>query len=160
MTRKPSAHYVTLLDINKWEKSITNMMFKAGKISNDTKMEAGWKPLGLIVKNNKHYLIDHDGVGSFEPLEKCSDSIDWYEHTYIDGKMTSFNIMPTAQTTFDYKDLVNENIIEKKRVRLDRFIRTFGIKLDGNCARIERFLDGKIDKKGKAIVQKLKTAEN
>jgi hypothetical protein len=156
MLRKPSAHYVTLLNLDKWEERMTAMMLKAGRISTNVKMEAGWKPLGLIEKDGKHYLIDHDGVGNFEPLETSDDYIYWYEHTYVDGKMTSFNTVPTAQTTFYYDDLVKEKVITKKRVRLNEYVRSFGARLDRNYANIENFLDGKIDKNGNRIVQKLK----
>jgi hypothetical protein len=157
MLRKPSAHYVTILNLDKWQKNITEKMIAAGKIESNTKMEAGYLPLGLIEKDGKHYLIDHDGVGSFDPLEDYTDYIDWYEHTYVDGKMVSMNLAATARTNFDYNDLVNEKIITKKRVRLNKYVRTFGERLDRNYANIENFLDGRIDKHGNRIKPELKT---
>lgn len=160
MTRIKSKHLVTLLKLDTWQKSITAMMLERGKIGVNTKMKAGWTPLGIIEKDGKHYLIDHDGVGSFEPLENTEDYIDWYEETYEGDKLISFNIIPTARTTFVYQELINEKIITKKRVRLDTFIRTGGIRLEGNYERTERFLSGKIDKHGHWIKQELKTAEN
>lgn len=159
MTRPKSKHMVTILKISGWKNDITAMMRKAGKIDEYTRMEPGYAPFGIIEKDGKHYLIDHEGCGSYDPLEDCKDRMEWYEHRQkVGDEYETFNTMPTAESRFFYSDLVEKNLISKKRVRLDTFIRTGGTRLEGNFGRTEQFLDGKIDKHGKRIVQELKTA--
>lgn len=158
MPREKSNHFVTLLKIDKLQDRVTDMMQKNGKIDSNTKMEAGWTPFGIAEKDGKHYLFDHEGCGSFEPFDDTQDCIDWYEHTYKEGKLSAFNMMPTARSSFVYQELVDEKIITKKRIRLDTFIRTGGTRLEGNYSNVERFLSGKIDKHGHRIKQELKTA--
>jgi hypothetical protein len=159
MSRNISHHYVTLLNLTSLSKHATGVMFKAGKIEANSRMEAGWEPFGLIEKDEKHYLIDHEGCGSFIALEDERDNIDWYEYTYVDGEMTSFNTVPTFRTIVDYNDLITEKCITKKRVRLDKFIRTFGTRLDRNYVNTENFLDGRIDREGNRISIKTKMVE-
>lgn len=157
MSRTKSKHMVTILKIDEWQKNITKFMLEKGKIDEYTRMEAGYLPLGIIEKDGKHYLIDHEGVGSFDPLEDCKDYIDWYEHRQkVGDEYETFNTMPTARTSFVYHELIDENILTKKRVRLDTFIRSGGTRLEGNFANIQNFLDGKIDKHGNWILQEVK----
>lgn len=158
MTRTKSKHLVTLLKLSAWSKRVQAMMIERKQIDANTKMEAGFTPLGIIEKDGYHYLIDHEGVGSYEPLEREMDFIEWYEHTYSDGKLKSINLAPTARSNFTYDDLVKENVIGKKKMRLDTFIRVSGgSRLEGNYTRTERFLNGELDKNGKWIKQELKT---
>lgn len=157
--RLKSKHMVTILKIDGWKEDITAMMRKAGKIDEYTHMEPVYAPFGIIEKDGKHYLIDNEGCGSYDPLEDFKDSMEWYEHRKKDGDgCETFNMAPTAESKFFYKDLVERNLISKKRVRLDTFIRTGGIRLEGNYERTDRFLSGKIDKHGNWIKQELKTA--
>lgn len=159
MARTRSTHMVTILKLDAWQERCTAMMLKNGKIDKFGKMEAGWTPLGIIEKDGKHYLIDHEGCGSFEPCDEIQDSIDWYEHNYNEaGQLVSFNTMPTARTSFVYHELVDEGILTKKRMRLDTFIRTGGTRLERNFGNVENFLNGKIDRKGNWIAQELETA--
>jgi hypothetical protein len=159
MAREKSQHKVTILKLDAWQKRVTAMMLERGKIDEYTTMKAGLTPFGIIEKDGKHYLIDHDGVGSFEPCDETQDYIEWFEFRKKEGdEYETFNIVATARTNFLYHELVSEKILTKKRVRLDTFIRQGGSRLEGNYARTDLFLSGKIDKYGKRIKQELKTA--
>lgn len=159
MARTKSKHLVTILKLDAWQKRITAMMLERGKIDEYTKMEPGYVPFGIIEKDGKHYMIDHEACGSFEPCDEVQDYIDWFEHRKKEGdEYETYNNSPTARTKFIYQELVDEKILTKKRVRLDTFVEVGGTRLEGNFGRTEQFLDGKIDKHGNWIKQELKTA--
>jgi len=142
MTRTPSKHIVQVLDL-------TGLCERATARKNDsdiTRLKKGEKlehafTWGVVEVEGLHYLINDEGVGSYEPLERENDYIPWYTHTYNDaGAEVSFGIMPCIESVFDYDGLLgNSTVVDN--VPLDQFIRTFGSRLDSNYNSMESYFN-------------------
>ena len=142
MTRTPSKHIVQVLDLSGLCEHAT-----ASKNKSDiTRLNKGeilehaytW---GVVEVGGLHYLINNEGVGSYEPLEHENDSINWYVHTYNDtGREIAFSTMPCIETVFDYEGLRDCSTVVDN-VPLDQFIRVFGSRLDSNYVRAESYFN-------------------
>ena len=142
MTRTPSNHIVQVLDLSGLCERATASKNKSditalnkGEI---LKHAYAW---GVVEVDGLHYLVNDEGVGSYEPLERENDSIPWYTHVYNDaGLEISFSIMPCVESVFDYDGLLSNSTVVDN-VPLDKFIRTFGSRLNSNYNSMETYFN-------------------
>jgi hypothetical protein len=155
MGREKSKHVVTVIDVSKLQEHITEFMVKNG----DVQVKEGGYVMstpyewGIVedVKGN-HYLINSEGCGNAIVLEDEADSIGWYkDHINSTGFKDGIGFYPVAQTSFKYKELVEEWSTPICKMTLDKFIREFGDRLNRNYGNWDKFLSGLVDKNCKRI---------
>jgi hypothetical protein len=138
--RDKSKHIVSVLDLTGLEMDMISFLVEKGLFTAEKNAIQTHYTLGLVEKNGKHYIVDNDGVGSFDALEDTPYEIGWYLSTLDEnGKEKSFGMYPVASSVVDYNDMIKETKVTEK-VTLDKFIRTFGGRLEVNFGEWERFL--------------------
>ena len=142
MTRTPSKYTVQILDLTGLCERATASKNKSDitRLKENEKLEHAFT-WGIVELNGLHYLINDEGVWSGEPLERENDYVCWYTHTYNDkGQEVSFGITPCIESVFNYEGLRDSSTIVGE-LALDKFIRTFGSRLDSNYEKMEYLLN-------------------
>ncbi len=140
--RELSKHNVSVLDLEELKKITYNSLLEDGSVTKFNKINT--LDYGIVEKDGKHYLINSEGVGNASPLENERCSIFWYKTTYNeDGTEKSVECAPFMISEFYYFELM-ENAKIKEVIPLDKFIRSFGYRLDKNVEIWDEFLSGKL----------------
>ena len=142
MTRTPSKNIVQVLDLSGLCERATASKNKSDitRLKRGEKLEHAFT-WGVVEVAGLHYLINDEGVGSYEPLENENDSIPWYTHAYnYAGTEVSFGIMPCIESVINYDGLLSNSTVVDN-VPLDKFIRTFGSRLDSNYNSMETYFN-------------------
>jgi|WetSurSiteA1Bulk_404760.scaffolds.fasta_scaffold02108_11 hypothetical protein len=140
-TRSKSKFKVAVLDMKAFSKSTTLYLIGNGyEIDGNTRISARY-PLGIVTAaNGKRYLIDEDGCGDGEALEDAKQEIEWYK-SFVneEGNVTSFSLVPFVLVRFTKEDI--EAIPVTKTVTLDKFIRSFGDRVERLYGNWTKFLE-------------------
>ena len=143
--RKASKHEVHLLDftpLTERAKEFINQNRSEGK--QVTACTVRWT-LGYIEANEGLFILDNDGVGNNHPItaDKPYGLEIYGERTYTNenGKeVTEFDMMPSCRLQLSDKAIRDYDTSE--RLYLDKFIRTFGDRLEHNYYTWEQLLNG------------------
>lgn len=148
--RTPSKFMVSVLNLKQMEKEGVLFLIGNGYDMNNSHLIAEHEPYGIVTDvNGKHYLIDHEGCGTNIPLEDEKDFIVWDKIIHDEKESCDIITYQVIKTNLDLEDALA--IPVKNSIRLDKFIRVFGARLDRNYENWERFLSGIIDRKGNYI---------
>lgn len=148
--RTPSKFMVNVLNLKEIEKQGVLFLIENGYDMNGSRLVAEYEPYGIVSDiNGNHYLIDNEGCGTNIPLEKEKDYIVWDKITHDESGSCDIITYRVIKTNLNLEDALSIPIT--KSVRLDKFIRVFGDRLDRNYGNWERFLLGIIDREGNRI---------
>ena len=141
--RKPSPVIVKVLDLTILRQNAVAYLVKQGKFNPDINILQSDHKYAIAEKAGRHYMICDEGVGSRTPMEEEHSVVRWFREE-IDpntGKTVSFDIIPVMESRGTYEDFLEETSV-KEEVSLDKFVRTFGSRLEQNLGTWERFLKG------------------
>jgi hypothetical protein len=139
MVRTPSKHLVSVLDVTKERDETIAWLKERDAFTLHSVLHLGWK-IGLVEKNGKHYCLNTEGVGSLDAVEDAGCNLGWYRDTVDDnGEKVAAGMYPVAETDLTYDELIDDSKVVE-RIPLDKFIRTFGARLDDNFLEWENFL--------------------
>jgi hypothetical protein len=140
--RETSKFNVAVLNLDKLKKELTASLKRSGKIT-DLQTIDTFK-YGIVEKDEKHYLINYEGVGTGVAMEDEADDIYWFRSTYNeDGTEHSHDCGPFISTRYRYYELLKEVKIDRV-ITLDKFIKVFGSRNESNFYQWEGFLLGEI----------------
>jgi len=141
MTRTPSNHIVQVLDLSGLcERATANKNKSLTPLEKGQKLEHSYT-WGVVEVEGLHYLINSEGVGSYEPLETENGFIPWYTHAYNDaGAQISFGMYPCIESVFNYEGLLSNSTVVDN-VPLDQFIRNRGSRLEYNYEGMESYFN-------------------
>lgn len=150
--RTPSKFTVSVLNLKQMEKEGVLFLIENGYDMNASRLVAEYEPYGVVTDvNGKHYLIDNEGCGTNIPLEDKKDFIVWDKITHDEKESCDIITYQVIKTNLNLEDVLAIPVV--KNMRLDKFIRVFGDRLDRNYGNWERFLSGVIDREGNYIKQ-------
>ena len=139
--RKTSIHNVAVLDTEKFKKEFFKELRDGGKVTDNQDIRT--EHYGIVEKDGKHYLINTEGIGSIVALEDEPGEIYWWRETHNEDGHDSFECGPFVKVSYNYYRMIKEFPI-KEVVTLDKFVRTFGSRLDENVEAWDEFLSGNL----------------
>jgi hypothetical protein len=140
MKRNPSKHFVSVLDVTKLCDETIAWLKERDAFNLHNVLHLGWT-IGLVEKNGKHYCLNTEGVGAFDAIEDSGCNLGWYRDELSDNKHEhTVGVYPIAETDLTCGELMEGSTIVD-RIPLDKFVRSFGARLDDNFIEWQRFLD-------------------
>jgi len=137
-TRETSKVLVNVLDVSILTDEVAAWLKERGKLGEGETIKIDHS-IGMVEKDGLHYIINSEGVGSTIPLEKEAVDIEWYAIRVVNGETVAFDMWARSRSNIGYNELIEKTKV-REQVTLDKFIRSFGARLEDNFREWENFL--------------------
>jgi len=142
-TRTTSEIKVNVLDVSGLEKDVFDQM-QSKEYKKDLDSVKCSLSLGYVETPKGIYLLCTEGVGSDKPVSKKNPAEFEFSRHWNRNGAKSFELIPCVELKLDEKEV--RSLPVKEVVTLDKFIRSFGSRLESNYSMWQRHLSKELVK--------------